>query len=90
MAKAHVDPDDLKRFARDLSRFNGELETLMNNLNSRLRRLEKTWGDQEQHKFAQEFKLTMKTLNRFFDASSRHVEFLVKKARHVEDYLQQR
>ena len=90
MAKAHVDPEELKRFARELNRFNNELEALMNRLHSRLTALEKTWNDQEQRKFVDEFDMTMKSLSRFFDASARHVAFLVKKARHIEDYLQQR
>lgn len=89
MAKANVDPAQLRRFARDLSRFNGDLETLMNGLSSRLRGLEKDWNDQEQRKFTQEFDLTMKTLSRFLDASSQHVSFLMKKAHHVEEYLGQ-
>ena len=89
MAKAHVDPAELRRFARDLNQFNGELEALMNKLHYRLVGLEKTWHDQEQHKFAQEFEQTMKSLGRFLESSGRHVSFLVKKARHIEDYLQQ-
>lgn len=89
MAKANVDPTELRRFARDLTRFNSELETLMNSLHSRLVGLEKTWQDQEQHKFVKEFEQTMKTLSRFLDSSGRHASFLVKKARHIEDYLQQ-
>ena len=89
MAKAHVDPDELKRFARELRHFNNELETMMNRMHSRLAALEKTWNDQEQRKFVAEFDLTMKTLSRFFDASAQHVAFLVKKARYIEDYLQQ-
>ena len=90
MAKAHVDPAELRRFARDLNRFNSELEALMGGLHSRLLGLEKTWQDQEQRKFAAEFEQTMKTLGRFLDSSGCYVSFLVKKARHIEDYLQQR
>ncbi|MBI4582392.1 MAG: hypothetical protein HY718_22040, partial [Planctomycetes bacterium] len=45
--------------------------------------------DQEQRRFFQEFEQTVKTLNRFLDSSDRHVQFLAKKAAHVEDYLQQ-
>lgn len=89
MAKAHVDPAELRRFARDLNRFNSELEALMGGLHSRLLGLEKTWQDQEQRKFAAEFEQTMKTLGRFLDSSGCYVSFLVKKARHIEDYLQQ-
>ena len=90
MAKANVDPSELRRFARDLSRFNTDLETLMTSLQTRLRGLEKSWMDQEQRRFTQEFEQTMKTLTRFLDGSHQHAAFLAKKARHIEEYLQQR
>jgi uncharacterized protein YukE len=51
MAKANVDPGELRRFARDLNHFNAELETLMGGLHSRLQNLEKNWNDQEQRRF---------------------------------------
>ena len=89
MAKAHVNPDELRQFARDLNRFNSELETLISGLHSRLLSLEKTWNDQEQHKFMEEFERSMKVLSRFLDSSGRHSSFLLKKARLIEEYLQQ-
>jgi uncharacterized protein YukE len=90
MAKAVVDPAELRRFARDLTRFNSDLETLLVGLQGRLKELERSWADQEQRRFAQEFEVTVKTLRRFLDASTQHVTFLAKKAGHIEDYLQQR
>ena len=90
MAKAHVDPTELRRFARDLKRFNGDLQTLMNGLHARLMGLEMTWRDQEQHRFTEEFERTMKTLTTFIKSSDQHVSFLTKKAVHIEDYLRQR
>jgi len=90
MAKAHVNPEDLRRFARDLGRFNTEIQGLLAGLHSRMINLEKTWRDQEQRKFAEEFEHTFKALSRFIESSERHVSFLVKKAGHIEDYLQQR
>jgi uncharacterized protein YukE len=90
MGKANVDPAELRRFARDLTRFNSDLETLLVGLQGRLKELERSWADQEQRRFAQEFELTVKTLRRFLDASTQHVTFLAKKAGHIEDYLQQR
>jgi len=90
MGKAHVDPGELRRFARNLTRFSNDLQTLMSGLNASLRNLEKTWRDQEQRKFAEEFEQTTKTLSRFLDSTQRHVAFLQKRAKHVEDYLQQR
>jgi len=90
MGKANVDPAELRRFARDLARFNSDLETLIGGLQSRMRELERTWADQEQKRFAQEFEQTVKTLSRFLEASAQHASFLMKKASHIEDYLQQR
>src|SRR5204863_3079247 len=51
MAKAHVDPADLRKFAQDLNRFNNELQTLLGGLHAKMRALENTWRDQEQRKF---------------------------------------
>lgn len=90
MAKADVDPVELRRFARDLNRFRSELETLTSGLHARLLGLERTWRDQEQRRFAQEFEQTLKVLTRFLESSDRHVSFLMKKAAHIEDYLAQR
>ncbi|MCF7957600.1 MAG: WXG100 family type VII secretion target, partial [Phycisphaerae bacterium] len=70
MAKANVDPAELRRFARELKRFNTDLESLTNGLYMRMRNLEKTWQDQEQRKFSEEFDQTIKTLARFMDASN--------------------
>ena len=82
MAKAHVDPTELRRFARDLNRFSGDLQALMSGLHVRLRGLES--------KFTEEFEQTMKTLARFIESTDQHVAFLQKRAGHIEDYLQQR
>ncbi len=90
MAKAHVNPEELKRFARELSRFGTELESLMGRLHLRLSNLESTWQDQEQKKFTEEFIQTMKILGRFVETSQQHSSTLMKKAKHIEDYLQQR
>lgn len=89
MAKASVNPEELRRFARDLGRFNSELQNLMSGLHAKMLGLERTWRDQEQHKFAEEFEQTIKTLSRFLEASEQHASFLQRKAGHIEDYLQQ-
>ena len=90
MAKAHVDPAELRRFAQDLSRFNNELTTLLAGLNSRLRGLEGSWRDQEQRKFTEAFEQTTKVLSGFLETSHQHVQLLAKKAAAVEEYLKQR
>ncbi len=90
MAKANVDPAELRRFAQDLNRFNNELQSLMAGLHGRMRGLEATWRDQEHRKFAEAFEQTVKTLGGFLDASQQHVSFLAKKATTIEEYLKQR
>lgn len=89
MAKASVDPAELRRFAQDLNRFNQELEALIGGLNGRMRNLESTWRDQEQRKFADAFGQTAKVLSGFLLASHDHVVFLNKKATLIEEYLRQ-
>jgi WXG100 family type VII secretion target len=90
MTTAHVDPGELRRFARDLNRFKADIQTLVSGLQGRLRTLEQTWRDQQQQKFSQEFEQAMKGFNRFLDLSDQHVSFLNQKAAHIEEYLRQR
>jgi WXG100 family type VII secretion target len=90
MAKANVDPAELRRFAQDLKRFNDELQGLMQTLGAKLHGLEATWRDQEQRKFVEAFDQTFKAIGNFLNNSGEHVKFLTKKATAVEDYLKQR
>ena len=90
MAKAHVDPTELRRFAQDLNRFNNELQTLLSGLHAKMRSLEQTWRDQEQRKFSEAFETTTKVLGNFLEASHEHVTLLGKKATLIEEYLKQR
>ena len=89
MAKANVDPAELRRFAQDLNRFNTELHALLSGLNTRVRALESNWRDQEQKKFADAFEQTVKSLGGFLENSHEHVKFLAKKANLIEEYLKQ-
>jgi uncharacterized protein YukE len=90
MSKAVVDPNELRRFANDLKRFNEQLGNQMAVLHGRLVGLGQSWRDQEHNKFAEEFEQTMKVLNRFVESSNKHIPFLIRKAERVEEYLQQR
>jgi len=90
MAKANVDPAELRRFAQDLKRFNGDLEGLVGSLHAKLRGLEANWRDQEQKKFSEAFEQTVKAIAGFLEESHTHVQFLAKKAGAIEEYLKQR
>jgi len=90
MSKAIVDPNELRRFAADLRKFNTDVQAQMGRLGASLGTLQQTWRDQEQAKFAEEFEQTMRAMQRFLKASEVFVPFLVRKAERIEDYLNQR
>jgi uncharacterized protein YukE len=90
MAKAVVDPAELRRFAHSLKHFNNELAHQMAVLQGQFGGLGETWRDQEHEKFAQEFAQTMQVLSRFIDSSAVQIPYLLRKAERIEDYLNQR
>ena len=85
-----MDPEEVRRFAEELKRFNVDLQNRMTLLYARFTALGETWQDQEHLKSAEEFKQTMKALKRFVDVASQHAPFLLRKARRIEEYLEQR
>jgi len=90
MAKAHVDPSELRRFTSELARFNNELEGLLGGLHGKLRGLEASWTDQEQKKFSENFEGTLKVFGKFLEDSRQHVSTINKKAAIIEEYLKTR
>ncbi len=90
MAKAIMDPEQVRHFAEELNRFNTDLQGRLASLQARFGALGDTWQDQEQVKFSDEFKETMKVLKKFSAASARHYPYLIRKAQRIEEYLGQR
>jgi uncharacterized protein YukE len=90
MAKAIADPDELRKFARELKRFTTMVQEQMGSVNGRFQSLGDTWQDQEHEAFSEEFEQLMRSLNRFVDTSNEHIPFLLRKAQRIEDYLNQR
>jgi uncharacterized protein YukE len=88
MPQAVVDPEELRQFATNLKKFNSQLRERAAALGSQLAALSSTWRDQEHKKFADEFEANMKVLLRFSDTADAYVPYLVRKAQHIEDYLQ--
>jgi uncharacterized protein YukE len=89
MPQAIVDPEELRRFARNLQRFNSELQDRMTALGAQLVSLSKTWRDQEHRKFTEEFEQQMRVLSRFTELAEQHVPYLLRKAEFIDQYLQQ-
>ena len=90
MPQAIMDPEEVRRFAQELSRFNMDVQNRLGSLQARFASLGDTWQDQEHDKFSQEFRDTVKVLRKFIAASARHIPFLLKKAQRIEDYLNQK
>jgi uncharacterized protein YukE len=90
MPQAIVDPDDLRRFAAALKKFNLDLRDRMSGLAGQLVALGKTWRDQENKKFVEDFEQHMRTISHFIDMTEEHVPYLLRKAEAIEQYLQQR
>ncbi len=59
MSQVIVDPNEVRRFAQNLKRFNGELQAQMSMLHGQLTALSQSWRDKEQQKFADEFAQTI-------------------------------
>lgn len=90
MAKAVVDPDDLRHFAMSLKKFLGGLQQSMTSMQGQMINLGQTWRDQEHAKFAAEFEDTLRALGKFSASAEQHIPFLLRKAERIEEYLKQR
>jgi uncharacterized protein YukE len=88
MPQAVVDPEELRQFAQNLKKFNANLRDRASALGHQLAALNSTWRDQEHKKFADQFDQHMKVLLRFTEEADRYVPYLIRKAAHIEDYLQ--
>ncbi|MBU4398400.1 MAG: WXG100 family type VII secretion target [Planctomycetes bacterium] len=90
MPQAIVDPEELRRFAQSLKKFSSDVQERVKSLSGQLAVLERTWRDQEQKKFTEEFERQIQSLGRFVEVIYRHVPYLARKAEIIEEYLQQR
>ncbi len=90
MPQAIVDPEELRRFAQNLRKFSSEIQDRVTSLGAQMSALERTWRDQEQKKFAEEFEQHIRTLARFVEVIEHHVPYLNRTAEIIEEYLQQR
>jgi uncharacterized protein YukE len=90
MAQAIMDPEEVRRFASELKRFNEDVQQKSSSLQARFNSLGTTWQDQDHEKFAEEFLTTMKVIKKFMEISEKHTPYLLRKAQAIERYLDQR
>ncbi len=83
---AHVNPEELHKFAAHLKSFNERLSQDSQRLQGRFRKLgSSAWKDEVHDRFAQEFEQTMKVISKFIQHSEKHIPFLHRKARVVQE-----
>ncbi len=85
-----MDPEEVRRFADELKRFNTDLQDRVASLQARFSALGDTWQDQEHAKFAEEFRQLLKAMKKFVEASNQQTPFLLRKAQRIQEYLNQR
>ncbi len=85
-----MDPEEVRRFAKELKRFNDDVAGKAQSLQARFAALGSSWQDQEAEKFSEEFLVTMKVLKKFVEISEKHTPYLLRKAQRIEEYLDQR
>ena len=85
-----MDPEEVRRFAAELKRFNDDVQMKASSLQARFAALATTWQDQDQEKFAEEFVSTMKVLRKFVEISEKQTPYLLRKAQRIEQDLDQR
>ncbi len=90
MPQAIVDPEELRRFAQNLRKFSGEIQDRITSLGAQMASLERTWRDQEQKKFSEEFEQHIRQISRFVEVIEQHIPYLNRKAEIIDEYLQQR
>lgn len=90
MPQAIVTPEELRKFASELNRFNEDLKSNYTKTHARFKQLGETWRDQEYKKFEKEFDQTAKAIKQFLAASEKYVPFLIRKAGAADEYLKMR
>lgn len=90
MSQAIVNPDELRRFAQMLKKFNTGLTDQISSLGGQLETLSTTWRDQENRRFSEEFQRNLQMMARFIESNNEYIPFLLRKAERIDEYLQQR
>lgn len=90
MPQAIVDPDELRRFAQNLKKFNLDVQDRITTLNAQLNGLGTTWRDQENKKFVSEFEQQVRVIAKFVELTNQHIPYLLRKAEAIDEYLRER
>lgn len=83
-------PETMRDFGRYLDQSNHQLADVMNYLSERVGSLGDTWRDDHYQQFENTFRQAAAMVNRFLEQSESYVQYLHRKAEHLENYQQVR
>ena len=90
MAKAIVDPEELRRFAAYLEQSSGEVRGQKTAMLAAFARLHETWRDDKYARFDSSFSEAMKMLEAYLRQSEQYANFCKQKAARAQRYLDNR
>lgn len=85
----NVDPEELRRFAGDLKKFNANVLQRFDKLTRETNRLGNSWQDQEFEKFKNHALPMLQLLKRFTNESDKLIPKLQRDADAIEEYRKQ-
>lgn len=90
MARAIVDPDELRRFSGQLKQTSEQLRSAKANIMSEFDNLHETWRDEKFERFDRLFIECLTLLDRYTKEAELYSDFLRKKAEYAQRYLDNR
>ena len=87
MAQAHVDPDELEQFAHSITGFVENIDDAVGELSGSFSAVSDTWQDSQRNSFEEVYNDLIQCLNRFKEAASEQVPYLLRKAAQAREYL---
>jgi uncharacterized protein YukE len=88
MTRVVIDPDEVRHFARELMRSAVALHDGKSQLASHFRELRDVWHDRKYEQFDRVFADTMARLEQFLHEAAVYADYLERKARKADVYLQ--
>jgi uncharacterized protein YukE len=87
MARVIIDSEEVRRFASSLRAKSEELRKRKSSIEGSFRQLNEYWKDARHRRFENNFDYTSKLLDEFLRKADAYIEYLRKKARKVDTYL---
>ena len=88
MAQAHVDPDELERFAHSITAFVDSIDEAVGSLSGNFNAVSDTWQDSQRDSFEDMYNELLVCLGRFKETAQEQVPYLLGKVAQAREYLE--